>query len=194
MSAPDTGTAPGTAGPAAGRNPVTALSGAVLRAARATYAEHRTDLAARAAVRLDVVDGVEDGTCPAWVLPYAEFAALAEAISALNPQLGLMWETAAACDLLLSCVMDGDQAMATDVLADDDTRDLAVALLRWAVTGQLRAPGHLACARVPGRQPGRLLDDGQLSLLRQRAAALAGSGSPDAWVGTEILAVFGGGR
>jgi ParB-like nuclease domain len=34
----------------------------------------------------------------------------------------------------------------------------------------------------------------QRTLLRQRAAALARSCSPDAWVGAEILAIFGGAR
>ena len=41
---------------------------------------------------------------------------------------------------------------------------------------------------------GRLLSDEQRALLRQRAAALARSSSPDAWVGAEILAIFGGDR
>jgi hypothetical protein len=110
--------------------------------------------------------------------------------------------------------------MATDVLADDDTRDITVVLLRWAITGEFRAPQDAglppspvarheerdgvicpACGGCPCQagardcgHSGQLLDDAQLALLRQRAAALARSCSPDAWVGAEILAIFGGGR
>ena len=203
-----------------GWQPVAVLSAAVLAAARTGYREGRADFAARAGVDLHVVNGAEDGTGPAWELPYAEFMALADAVAVLNPSLREMFETAAACDLLLTCLLDGDQAMATDVLADDDTRDITVVLLRWAITGEFRAPQDAGLAPVPvarheerdgvicpacGGCPcqagardcghsGQLLDDAQLALLRQRAAALARSCSPDAWVGAEILAIFGGGR
>jgi hypothetical protein len=48
---------------------------------------------------------------------------------------------------------------------------------------------------TPGKRAdgpsGQLLNDEQRALLRQRAAALARSSSPDAWVGAEILAIFG---
>src|SRR5207302_127551 len=103
---------------------------------------------------------------------------------------------AAACDLLMTCLLDGDQAMATDALADDDTRDTTVALLRWAITGDSRSAqraGLIPCERRGGPSGG-LLSDVQRALLRQRAAVLARSCSPDAWVGAEILAVFGGDR
>ena len=96
----------------------------------------------------------------------------------------------------MTCLLDGDQAMATDVLADDDTRDIAVALLRWAITGDSRSvqrAGLTSCERGNGPS-GRLLVDEQRALLRLRAAVLARSSSPDAWVGVEILAVFGGDR
>ena len=72
-------------------------------------------------------------------LPYAEFMALADAVAAPHPSWRELFETAAACDLLVTCLLDGDQAMATDVLADDDTRDTTVALLRWAITGDSRS-------------------------------------------------------
>ena len=48
------------------RQPVAALSAAVLVAARAAYGEDRADLAARAGLGVHVVDGAEDGTGPAW--------------------------------------------------------------------------------------------------------------------------------
>lgn len=140
----------------------------------------------------------------------------------LDPLLREVFETAAACDLLITCVMRGDQAFGTDVLAHGDTRDLAVGLLRWAVTGQFRLPGYAGYVPVPvawawhercggwvcpacGWCPcdagaercghrGQLLGDADLAVLRSRAAALAASGSPDAWVGAEILAVLGGVR
>jgi hypothetical protein len=198
---------------------VAVLSAAVLAAARTGYRESQADFAARAEVGLRVVQDAEDGTRPAWELPYPEFVALADAVATPHPSWHDLFETAAACDLLVTCLLDGDQAMATDVLADDDTRDTTVALLRWAITGDSRAaqdtgiaplqvPSHEAggvtCPACGGRRDetgarecghsGRLLSDTQATLLRQRAAALAGSSSPDAWVGAEILAIFGGDR
>ena len=169
-----------------------------------------------------MVEGVEDGTFPAWNLPYATFAAISDAVSVLNPPLRTVFETAAACDLMLTCVMRGDQAFSTDVLGEDDTRDIAVGLLRWAVTGELRLPEYAGCVLVPvlwvwheecggwvcpacgwclcetgpagcGHH-GQLLGDVDLAVLRRRALELARSSSLDAWVGTEILAVFGGVR
>jgi hypothetical protein len=175
---------------------VAVLSAAVLVAARAAYDEDRADLATRAGLDVHVLDGAEGGTRPAWALPYPEFMAIADAVAAPHPSWRELFETAAACDLLMTCLLDGDQAMATDVLADDDTRDMTAALLRWAITGDPRSAQRAALTpseRADGPS-GRLLNDEQLALLRQRAAALAGSSSPDAWVGAEILAIFGGDR
>jgi hypothetical protein len=179
------------------RQPVTVLSAAVLMAARTRCHENRADFAARAQLSFHVVEGAEDGTSPAWELPYAEFMALADAVAASCPSWRELFETAAACDLLITCLLDGDQAMATDALADDDTRDVTVALLRWAITGESQAAQDtgLAPPEVPSPEecehPSHLLSDAQRTLLRQRAAALARSCSPDAWVGAEILAIFG---
>jgi hypothetical protein len=179
---------------------VTVLSAAVLVAARTGCHENRADFAARAQLTFHVVEGAEDGTRPAWELPYAEFMALADAVAASYPSWHDLFETAAACDLLITCLLDGDQAMATDVLADDGTRDVTVALLRWAITGDSQAARNtgLVPPQVPfpgeGEHSGHLLSDAQRKLLRQRAAALARSCSPDAWVGAEILAIFGGDR
>jgi hypothetical protein len=176
--------------------PVAALSAAVLVTARAAYGEDRADLAARAGLGVHVVEGAEDGTRPAWELPYAEFIALADAVAVPHPSWRELFETAAACDLLVTCLLDGDQAMATDVLVDDDTRDTTVALLRWAITGDSRSvqrAGFIPCERRDG-PAGGLLSDVQRTLLRKRAAVLARSCSPDAWVGAEIVAVFGGDR
>jgi hypothetical protein len=179
----------------AARRPVAALSAAVLVTARAACGEDRAELAARAGLGVHVVDGAEDGTRPAWALPYPEFMALADAMAAPHPSWRELFETAAACDLLVTCLLDGDQAMATDVLADD-TRDMTVALLRWAITGDSRSAqraGFIPCERGDG-PAGGLLSDARRTLLRQRSAALARSCSPDAWVGAEILAIFGGDR
>lgn len=198
------------------------LSASVLRAARTGYGESREGIAARAGVALPVVEEVEDGTLPVWDLPYVTFTALGDAVSALNQSLRTVFETAAACDLVLTCLMRGEQTFSTDVLADDDTRDLAVGLLRWAVTGEFRLPGDAGCLQLPvlwawheecggwmcpacgwcrcetgsngcGHR-GQLLGDVDLALLRHQSSALARSGSPDAWVGAEVLAVFGGAR
>jgi hypothetical protein len=203
-----------------GERLVAVLSASVLRAARTGYQENRKDFAARAGVGLHVVEGVENGICPVWDLPYTTFTALGDAVSVLNPSLRTVFETAAACDLLLTCVMRGDRTFSTDVLADDDSRDLAVGLLRWAMIGEFRLPGHAGCMQVPvlwawheecggwicpacggclcetgvwrcGHR-GQLLGDVDLAVLRRQASELAKSSSPDAWVGAEILAVFGG--
>ena len=201
---------------------VTVLSASVLRAARAGCRESRQDFAARAGVGLHVLEGAEDGGCPAWDLPYDTFSAIGEAVAVLNPSLRTVFETAAACDLLLTSVMRGDQVFSTDVLADDDTRDLAVGLLRWAATGEFRLPGYAVCMQVPvlwawheecggwicpacggclceagvwgcGHH-GQLVGDADLALLYCKASALARCASPDAWVGAEILVVLGGAR
>ena len=117
-------------------------------------------------------------------------------MAAPHPAWRELFETATACDLLMTCLLDEDQAMATDVLADDDTRDTTVALLRWAITGDSRSiqRAGLTPGEPANRLSGRMLNDEQRALLRQRAAALARSSSPDAWVGAEILAIFGGDR
>lgn len=205
-----------------GGNRVTALSSAVLSWARTGGGESQARFALSAGVDLAVVQGAEDGTGPAWDLPYAEFTALADAVSMLNPLLRDVFETAAACDLLVTCVMRGDQAFSTEVLVDDGTRDLAVGLLRWSFTGQFRLPGYESCVQLPvtwawhdecggwicpacGWCPcetgpegcghrGQLLGDVDLIVLRTRATALATSSSPDAWVGAELLAVLGSAR
>ena len=178
----------------ADRQPVATLSAAVLVTARIDYDEDRADLAHRAGLGAQVVDGAEDGTHPAWALPYPEFMALADAVATPHSWWRELFETAAACDLLMTCLLEGDQAMATDVLADDDTRDTTVALLRWAITGDSRSvqPAELSPSERVDGPSDRLLNDKQRALLRQRAAALAQSISPDAWVGVEILAIFGG--
>jgi len=166
------------------QHPVAVLSSAVLRAARHARAEDQAGFAARARVAVGVVIGAEDGTQPAWALPYEEFTALADAVAATCPRP--LFETAAACDLLLSCVLDGDQVLATDALVEPCSQALSRALLTLAVTGEpdaelLRAED----ARLP---------DELVTLLHDRARALAGSGSPDAWAGAEILAACWGER
>lgn len=55
---------------AAGQAIAAVISGAVLRSARARAGESREAFAARAGVPAAAVAGAEDGTCPAWALPY----------------------------------------------------------------------------------------------------------------------------
>lgn len=153
-----------------GEHPVVVLSAAVLKAARTGHQASHDDFARRAGLPVAVVDGVERGTRPAWALSNCMFTALSAAISAVSPWMHGIFETATACDLLLSCVLDGDQVFATDVLITGETQELASALLRWAITGHL-------------------LSDVQVSLLVKRASALAVSGGPDAWVGARLLAI-----
>jgi hypothetical protein len=160
-----------------GLHPVAVLSSAVLQAGRRARHEDQASFAARARVAVEVVTGAEDGTQPAWALPYEEFAALAEAVAAACPRS--MFETASACDLLLSCVLDGDQVLATDVLVEPSSQALSRALLRLVVTGE-------ADAELLGIEHARLPDD-LVVLLHDRVRTLAGSGWSDAWAGAEIL-------
>jgi len=63
------------------------------------------------------------------------------------------------------------------------------ALLRWAITGKLPLIGYVT---VPDTAP--LLSQAQLARLRDRTAASLALGTPtaaDAWVGAELLALFG---
>jgi len=165
-----------------GEHRVTALSASLLRAVMTTYGEDHESFASRAGIRPQTVAEAMDGTCPAWALPYDEFAAIADAITAMWP-CGV-FETAAACDLLLSCVLSGDQFMATDVLTQPDSPDLAWALLRLAISSR-PYDGFIRAQEA-------LLPDDLLALLREQAAALAGSQSPDAWIGVELLATCAG--
>jgi hypothetical protein len=167
-----------------GQHPVAVLSSAVLRTARHAHGEDKASFAARARVAIAVVTGAEDGTQPAWALPFAEFTALADAVASTCPRPA--FETSAACDLLLSCVLDGDQVLATDVLVEPRSQELWRALVRLAVTGGSNA-------ELVGAEHVRLPDD-LVALLRDRARALGESGSPDAWVGAEILAACWGER
>ena len=153
----------------AAEHSIAVLSAALLQAVMTTYNEGHDAFAARAGITASLVAAAADGTCPAWELPYDEYAALADAVTTLWPCT--LFETATACDLLLTNIVNGDQFMATDVLTDPSSQGLARALLRAAEA---------------------LLPENLQSLLRQRAAALADSPSPDAWVGKQILSGLAG--
>ncbi len=161
----------------AGEHRVAVLSAALLHTVMNTYGDDQVGFAVRAGVTAEIVAEAASGTCPAWALSYDEFTAMADAVTALWPCAA--FETAAACDLLLSCVLNGDQFLATDVLTDPCSQDLAWALLRLAITSQ---PDDETC-----KAEDALLPAGLRALLSERAAALADSESPDAWVGLEIL-------
>jgi hypothetical protein len=156
-----------------GQHPIAVLSATVLKAARAGCGMSLEYFARLSGVSVAEAEAVEAGAHPAWALPFDHFSALSDAVSAISPWMNGMFETATACDLLLSCVLDGDQTFATDVLATPETRELATALLRLVMTGQL-------------------LTHAQISLLAENASALSMSTSPDAWVGTELLAIWRG--
>jgi hypothetical protein len=169
---------PAAGGPGrAGGYRVAVLSAALLRAVIREAGGGYGGFADRAGVAGAVVSAAADGTRPAWALPYAEFTAIAAEVAEQRP--GAAFETAAACDLLLTSVLNGDLVMATDVLTEPSCRDLARDLLALAVAG---TPGS-----GPGLPVPALLPPGLVAVLGERAAALAGSGSPDAWAGREIL-------
>jgi len=172
-----------------GRHPVVVLSASVLLAGQRECGEGLASLAARAGVTEDMVLAAQDGTRPVALAPDDEFSALADAVAVSCPRP--TFETAAACDLLLSCVLDGDRVLATDVLVEPSSRDLAGLMIRLAVTGrfddQLTEIGHLRPSDVLS-----VLSAAWVKLLRDRALALALSRSPDAWAGEEILLVCWG--
>src|SRR5580658_9689799 len=103
--------------------PVAVLSATLVQAVMDALGEGVGDFAIRAGVATVVVADAVSGACPAWALPYAQITALACAVAAWWPDE--VFETAAACDLLLSCLLNGDQVMATDVLTQPRSRGLA---------------------------------------------------------------------
>jgi hypothetical protein len=161
---------------------VTVLSAALLRSVINTYGQDLVCFAEAAGLTAEAVAGILSGTEPAWALPYDKFTALAQAVAAAWPCEA--FETAAACDLLLSCVLNGEQHMATDVLTEPCSQDLAKALIRLAASSAAD-DGQCTARRA-------LLPEDLLALLANRATALAGSRSPDAWVGLEILTALPG--
>ena len=134
--------------------PGAAISGAVLRAARAAAGESREVFAARAGVSVEVAAGAEDGSCPAWALPYEMYEAIEAAVGAGNPGLGEVFAAAACCDLFVTGLLKGDAEAGDGALAElrAEYRDLAWSLLTWAVTGVLDgAAGEYLT--VPGSAP-----------------------------------------
>jgi hypothetical protein len=161
---------------------ITVLSAALLRSVINTCGQDLVSFAESAGLAAEVMAGVLSGLEPAWALPYDHFTALADAVAAVWPCEA--FETATACDLLLSCVLDGEQHMATDVLTEPSSQGLARALIRL-VASSAADDGESTAKRA-------LLPEGLLAPLTDQATALAGSRSPDAWVGLEILAALPG--
>ena len=167
-----------TCGDALPEHPVTALSARMLMLGRAILGDNPEVFAARAGANLDLVGAIEEGTRPAWDIPGPELMPIADA---LHPVLGDWFWTAVACDLLLTNLLSAEDATAgvaaEEALGDLARRELARKLLRWAISGAGKAP-------VP------LLPTAVRVSLRHRAARLAESDSPDAWVGTALLPLF----
>lgn len=160
-------------------HPVTALSARVLMIGRAILGDSPEVFAARAGADPDLVEAIEEGARPAWDVPGPELMPIADV---LRPALGDWFWTAVACDLLLTNLLSVDDAAAgvaaEEALGDLARRELARKLLRWAISGA-------------GNAAAPLLPVADRVLLRHRAASLAESDSSDAWVGTELLPLFG---
>lgn len=160
-------------------HPVTVLSARVLLAGRAMLGDSREVFAARAGTDPDLVEAIEKGIYPAWDVPGPVLNPIADV---LRPALGDWFWTAVACDLLLTNLLSGDDVTtgvaAEEALGDLTRRQLALTLLRWAISG-------------PGGTVAPLLPAADRVQVRHRAAELAESHSSDAWVGQEILSVFG---
>jgi hypothetical protein len=163
-------------------HPVTALSARVLMAGRTMLGDSPEVFAARTGADVDLVEAIEKGTRPAWDVPGPELMPIADA---LHPAVGDWFWTAVTCDLLLTNLLSGDDlttgVAAAEAFSDLPLRQLARKLLRWAIRGE-------------GPSPVPLLSVTDRVLVRHRAAQLAESRSSDAWVGEEILTIFGGGR
>lgn len=163
-------------------HPVTVLSARVLMAGRTMLGDSPEVFAARAGADLGLIEAIEKGTRPAWDVPGPELTPIADG---LHPGLDDWFWTAVACDLLLTNLLSGDDlttgVAAAEVFSDLPLRRLARKLLRWAIRGE--GPGAVPLLSVTDRV-----------LVRRRSAQLTESRSSDAWVGEEILTIFGGGR
>jgi hypothetical protein len=115
------------------------ISGAVLLTVRGGYGESRQAFAARAGVPAVAVAGAEDGTCPAWALPYDQYQAIEAAVGVTGPGLAEVFYVAAACDLFLTALLKGDAETEDAALAAlrGEHASMAWSLLTWAVTGVL---------------------------------------------------------
>ena len=144
----------GQAGGEGPRYPGAAVSGAVLRAARAAAGESREVFAARAGVSAEVAAGAEDGSCPAWALPYEQYEAIEAAVGVLNPGLSDVFAAAACCDLFLTGLLKGDAEAEDGALAAmlGEHAGLAWSLLKWAVTGVLDGVAG-ECLTAPSSAP-----------------------------------------
>jgi transcriptional regulator with XRE-family HTH domain len=111
----------------------------VLRRVRAGSGESQEAFATRTGVPVAAVAGAEDGTCPAWALPYDQYEAIEAAASATGPGLAEVYYTAAACDLFLTTLVKGDADTEDAALAAlrGEHASMAWSLLTWAVTGVL---------------------------------------------------------
>jgi hypothetical protein len=129
------------------------ISGAVLRRVRAGCGESREAFAARAGVPAAAVTGAENGTLPAWALPCDQYQAIEAAASVRNPGLAEVFYTAAACDLFLTALLNGDAETGDGALAallDKEHVTMAWSLLTWAVTGVLDGPPGESLTVPPG--------------------------------------------
>jgi DNA-binding XRE family transcriptional regulator len=177
-----------------GPDPVSVISAAIVKLARAGCGESREQFAARAGVSADTVAGVEDGRYPAWALAYPVYVAIEAAAGAVDPGLSAAFDVGAACDLLLTAVLGRHEMISGEPLWDPERCQLGRALLRWAMTGKLPVVGYVT---VPDTAP--LLSQARLSQLRDCAAdlsagRLAPGSSAARWLGAELLALSGPSR
>jgi len=129
------------------------ISCAVLRAVREGCGESQEEFATRTGLARAAVNGIEDGSCSAWALPWRQYQAVEAAIGVTDPGLCEVFYVAAACDLYLTAMMEGDDQTAEGALATlRQHPGLAFSLLGWAVSGVLdgQASGYLA---VPASAP-----------------------------------------
>jgi hypothetical protein len=103
---------------------------------------------------VQVVAGAEDGTLPAWALPYPQYTAVEASAEVLSPGLGQVFAAAACCDLLLVGLLGGDAEAEDGALAvlRAEHADMAWSLLTWAVTGTLEGAAA-GCLTVASSTP-----------------------------------------
>lgn len=163
--------------------PLSGVSAAVLIAFRHRVRETPTQLARRAGLASGaVIRRAETGDQPACTLPAPAVEAVGAAMRATGEvALADLFETGTWCEAALTGLLIGNlDAAAKGLKAHFLAGHWPV--IYWALGG-IGQPW-------PGLPPGPLFAHAQVAAIRERAAVLAASPLPEAWVGDELLDVY----
>ena len=163
--------------------PLSGVSAAVLIAFRHRVRETTAQVARRAGLASStVVRGIETGDQPACMLPVPVIEAVGTAMrEAGEASLADLFEAATWCEAALTGLLIGNlDAAAKGLKAQFLAGHWPV--ICWALGG-ISQPW-------PDLPPGPLFGRAQVAAIRQRAAVLAASPLPEAWVGDELLDLY----